>query len=92
MIKFLQANMHRSKTADALLDQLAIEHNIDIAIISEQYLKPRSGFWLEDDTKTAAIWIPQNKNIPVNVTIAGNGFTWIEIKNIEISRTAPKRS
>ena len=76
--------MHRSKTADALLDHLAMEHNIEIAIISEQYLKPRNGFWLEDDTKTAAIRLPQNKNNPINVTGAGNGFTCIQMKNIKI--------
>ena len=54
-LKILQLNMHRGKTADALLPQIAVEQKVDITIISEQHSRKSSGLWIEDDTATAAI-------------------------------------
>ncbi|XP_070141590.1 uncharacterized protein [Drosophila kikkawai] len=62
-MKILQANMHRSRTANDLLHQIVLENQFDV-IISEQYKKREEGFWLEDDTKTAAIWIPDPTTAP----------------------------
>ncbi|XP_070142338.1 uncharacterized protein [Drosophila kikkawai] len=63
-MKILQANMHRSRTANDLLHQIVLENQIDVVIISEEYKKREEGFWLEDDTKTAAIWIPDPTTAP----------------------------
>ena len=58
MIRILQANLHRSKTADNLLHQLTSEYNTDIVIISEQYKNKDIPAWSSDPTGTTAIWIP----------------------------------
>lgn len=81
-MRILQSNMHRSKTASSLIDQIMLEENADMAIISEQYLTTKSGFWLEDHTKTAAIWIPQHRTMIVKEKGTGNGFVWIKTKEI----------
>ena len=41
------------------MEQMIIEKDIDIVIISEQYQPMAAGVWTEDSTKTAAIWKPQ---------------------------------
>ena len=38
-MNMLQANMHRSWTADSLLSQRAIEHHFNVVIISKQHFK-----------------------------------------------------
>ena len=37
IMRFLQANLHRSRTADAFLGQIAVEKGIDAVIINEHY-------------------------------------------------------
>ena len=54
--------MHRSKTAHELLKQIAVERESDIIVISEQYRDMTSGWWLEDPSKTAAIWKPRGSS------------------------------
>lgn len=75
-MKILQANMHRSKTADALLPQLITEHDADVVVISEQYGTKSSGIWLEDATQTAAIWLPGGSKFIATGSGAGTGFVW----------------
>lgn len=83
-LKILQLNMHRGKTADALLPQIAVEQKADITIISEQYSRKSSGLWIEDDTATAAIWIPTpHRNQPKSHG-KGNCFVWAQFENITI--------
>lgn len=78
-MKIVQANMHRSKTADALLDQLVLERNADLVVISEQYIRQKNGTWIEDTSKTAAIWIPALKRVTIRDKGSGNGFVWIKV-------------
>lgn len=73
----LQANMHRCGTAHDLLQQYVLEKNIDAVIISEQYRNYRSGMWVEDETKTAAIWIPGGSRLPAASSGSGNCFAWV---------------
>ena len=79
-MRVLQANMHRSKTADALLEQLVVEKEIDVAIISEQYSKKSRGIWLDDETKTAAIWCPQSSKLSILQNGTGNCFVYVKTK------------
>ena len=83
-LKILQLNMHRGKTADALLPQIAVEQKVDITIISEQHSRKSSGLWIEDDTATAAIWIPTpHRNRPKSHA-KGNCFVWAQFDNLTI--------
>ncbi|XP_051864135.1 uncharacterized protein LOC127566215 [Drosophila albomicans] len=79
-MKILQANMHRSKTADSLLSQLVLEKAVDVVIISEQYKTPNNGTFLTDNTGTAAIWLPNINNFTVTRSGAGQGFVWAQTK------------
>lgn len=73
--------MHRGKVADALLPQIIIEQEADIAIISEQYTKKMNGVWSEDETATAAIWIPPASRLISRSSGKGNGFVWALLDN-----------
>ena len=84
MLKILQANLHRSKTADALLTQIVAEYAIDLVIISEQYKKKESGVWLEDETKTAAIWLPSGAGPPLQETKLGNCYVYARLKDVAV--------
>lgn len=79
MLKLMQANLHRSRTADSLLAQIVVEHTVDVVIISEQYKKKESGTWLEDATKTAAIWIPTHSRAHISSKGTGNCFVYVDI-------------
>ncbi|XP_017469595.1 PREDICTED: uncharacterized protein LOC108361486 [Rhagoletis zephyria] len=80
----LQANMLRSKTADALLTQMITERHYDLVIISEQYKKKENGIWIEDSSGTAAIWAPPGSSMHVSKKGHGNGFTWARYHHIKI--------
>lgn len=83
-MKILQVNMHRGKTADELLPQIAIEQQADIVIISEQYRGKSSGHWIEDDSATAAIWIPPKQERHPKGHGKGNCFVWVQMENITV--------
>lgn len=76
-MKILQANMHRGKTAHELLPKVMEDHEADIAVISEQYKQKSSGIWVEDRSKTAAIWIPTKSMFQITGSGTGNGFVWV---------------
>lgn len=79
-MKVLQGNLHRSKTADALLDQLRLDIGADLLIISEQYRNRAEPEWYSDNLGTAAIWIPYP--IPVESHGAEEGFVWVKIRSV----------
>ena len=81
-MRFLQANMNRSKIADGLLDQLVIEHDIAAVIISEQY-RQRDG-WYTDTLGTAEIWIRDRNALMVEQHGNGDGFVWIRTRQLTI--------
>lgn len=76
--------MHRGKTADALLSQIVIEQEADITVISEQYGRRTSGCWVEDDTSTAAIWIPTTCGKEPKGYGKGNCFAWVQFEDFTI--------
>lgn len=76
--------MHRGKVAHALLPQIIIEQEADIVLISEQYANMTTGYWLEDETYTAAIWIPSTSHLIPNTTGKGNGFVWVRFDSITL--------
>lgn len=83
-MKILQLNMHRGKVADALLSQICVEEKVDLAIISEQYGKKSNGYWFEDDTATAAIWIPRTGYLTPKRSGSGNCFVWTQLDDVTI--------
>lgn len=83
-MKVLQGNMHRSKTAHALLDQLKQELGFQVAIISEQYKGRGDQNWLSDETNTAAIWIADAAIGSVTRKGTGNGYVWARINKVTI--------
>ena len=82
MIRVLQGNLHRSKTADDLLTQIVFEKKVDLLIISEQYKERRNATWFTDTLGTAAIWIPNPKKVPVEQHGTGSGFVWVRSRGI----------
>lgn len=82
-MRFLQANMHRGKVAHSLLGQIVYEEGADIVIISEQYKSIETGKWVEDESKTASIWLPSSKQA-IDQSGYGNGFSWIVLDNLTI--------
>ncbi|XP_073979889.1 uncharacterized protein [Rhodnius prolixus] len=81
-MKILQGNLHRSRTADALLDRLITEWEPDLLIISEQYRNRGSPTWYTDVYNTAAIWVPNPGTVPVEYHSSGRGFVWIRCLGI----------
>lgn len=74
--------MHRSKLADELLGQIQLELRANIVIISEQYPKKQKSGWFVDSTDTAAIWIPNPKDIIIKSQGTGTGYVWIQTDEI----------
>lgn len=68
--------MHRSRIADNLLVQLALEHRSDILLISEQYRDRHEAGWYSDLLGTAAIWIPRTSSVTITSHGTGTGHVW----------------
>ena len=83
-MRVLQANMHRSKTADALMEQMVIERRIDVVAISEQYKRKTRGTWLEDESGTAAIWIPPSSDFQPVKSGGGNSFVFVQSESFTL--------
>ncbi|XP_053960468.1 uncharacterized protein LOC128864739 [Anastrepha ludens] len=77
-------NMHRCTTADLLLPQIMLEHEVDIAVLSEQYASPSAGWFIEDLSSTAAIWCKEISKLHVTNSGAGNGYVWIASHRLTI--------
>lgn len=78
-MRVLQANLHRSRTADSLLVQLTRERNVDLLLISEQYRDKDLPNWYSDLLGTAAIWITEPGKFVVRGHGRSNGFVWITL-------------
>lgn len=79
MVKVLQCNMHRSRTADYLLAQIMRQCRADVVLISEQYKQKTGEAWFGDLSGTAAVWVPAFAS--VRKFGAGNGYSWVLINN-----------
>uniref|UniRef100_T1HW45 Endo/exonuclease/phosphatase domain-containing protein n=1 Tax=Rhodnius prolixus TaxID=13249 RepID=T1HW45_RHOPR len=77
-MKILQGNMHRSRVADSLLNQLRSEWDADLLIISEQYKDKDCPLWFADALHTAAIWVANPSEVPIEATGLGHGYVWIK--------------
>lgn len=83
-MRVLQANMHRSRTADALLEQMTVEKEVDVVIISEQYRRISRGSWFEDNTGTAAIWVPDSGSFVGAEHMAGCGYVCLRTGSLSL--------
>ncbi|XP_044316451.1 uncharacterized protein LOC123037861 [Drosophila rhopaloa] len=83
-MKILQANLHRSRIADDLLSQIVLEHCVDLVIICEQYRVKQPGIWLENEDKTAAIWIPATGDIRCLGDGRGSCYVYVQLKEFTI--------
>lgn len=83
-MKIHQGNLHRSQTADALLEQLRWDKTADLLILSEQYRNREEPGWYTDTLGTAAIWNPDPARLSVAGHGAGRGFVWIKCDGITI--------
>ncbi|KAJ8980479.1 hypothetical protein NQ317_013232 [Molorchus minor] len=68
-------NLHRSLAADALLDQLRVEYDAALILISEQYRNRDGPGWYSDLLGTAALWTT-GPAVVVGQWDAGEGFVW----------------
>lgn len=76
--------MHRGKVAHEILPQIVLEQEAEIVVISEQHRKMPNGLWLEDDSKTAAIWIPNKRSVQPTNHGKGNGFVWVQLEDVTL--------
>ena len=84
MIKVVQGNMHRSWIAIQLMYRIQREIKADLLIISEQYPRgnPNPATWFDEELVTAAIWVANTENIPVEASGRGKDFVWVRSKSI----------
>ena len=77
MTVVLQGNMHRSRTAHILLEQICFEKHADIILISEQYRNRHGPGWYTDNLGTAAIWNRDPRIIHMTDNGSGSVFVWV---------------
>ena len=82
LIKVLQGNLNRSRTAQNLLAQICLEKNADVVIVSEQYRGSIEAGWYRDVLGTAAIWIPDTRRHLVSHHGSGRGYVWVRCSQI----------
>lgn len=82
MISILQGNMHRSKTANDLLNHRVLEEEIDLLILSEQYHNRDTTTWIMDNLGTAAIWVRNTRKLPIENRGSENGYVWVKSKGV----------
>jgi len=67
MVKLLQLNANHSWVVQDMLDQLAIEENADLSLITEPRFVPESPLWFGSrDSKAAIKWRPTRGALPCN--------------------------
>lgn len=69
--------MHRSKNADLLMEQMVLEKGVQAVLISEQYAQSEKA-WIEDESGTAAIWLPRGTNFAITAKGSGDGFVYVQ--------------
>ena len=83
MTTFLQCNLGREWTTQALLHQFIYENSIDICIISEQYANLPRASWLSDTSNTAAIWVVSPTLHSMN-SGHSDGFIWVKFRDFTL--------
>lgn len=87
MIKYLQINLDGGRQAQDLLKQTALEKDIDILLINEQYQKQVTGTWFQDLTAKAAIAV-LNPNLSIKeVNELSVNFVWAEIEGTRLYKS-----
>lgn len=81
-MKILQGNLHRSRLADSLLDQLVVEKDTDLVLLCEQYRDRNPRSWFVDLLGTAAIWIPDLGKVPAEACERRAGYVWIKSRGV----------
>lgn len=84
ILKFLQINLGRGRTAQDLMVQKAAEDNTDILLISEPYRRPHTQPWYEDVNHCAAIMIRNRKLITSEVCENNAGFVYATVNKIRV--------
>ena len=73
MAVVLQGNLHKSRTAHNLLEQICFEEHSDILLISEHYRIRQGPGWYTDNLGTTTIWNRDPRNIHIADRGSGNG-------------------
>lgn len=83
-IQVLQINLGRGREAQDLLMQTAVEKEVDLLLICEQYQKVETAMWYQDQTAKSAIMV-RNRSLRVGrICEESSGFTWIETEGLRI--------
>ncbi|XP_033225829.1 uncharacterized protein LOC117178511 [Belonocnema kinseyi] len=77
MAVILQGNMGTNRLPCDLLNQMVVEHKVDLIIILEQYCEMSELNWYPDKTNSAAIWIKNSSMFPVVDAFKGEGYVWV---------------
>ncbi|XP_053956339.1 uncharacterized protein LOC128861993 [Anastrepha ludens] len=73
----LQADTHRSKNADLLMEQMVLEKGVQAVLISEQYPQSEKA-WIEDESGTAVIRLPRGTNFVITPKGSGDGVVYVQ--------------
>lgn len=58
-----------------------LEKEADVVIISEQYRQAHRVNWFEDESGTAAIWLPRSSTLTVFSSGVGNCFSYVQTRH-----------
>lgn len=81
VIKVLQINLNNCKDAHYLLMHTLMERGVDVALVSEPYLKKGGGKWAISGNGLTGIWVKDPKTAEM-VTPRIEGITGVEVQGI----------
>lgn len=82
MIRILQANLHTSKNAQALISQSIIDYDAQLLIISKPNSISDVPEWIGSTEKKCIMYV--TPKIDIFKTGKGHDFVWADIKNFRI--------
>jgi len=84
MIRFLQINLHRSSTAQSLLQQTAAVTGAQVLLVSEYNWRPHSDRWVVSDDLSCAVALTASADFTPGSTGSGRGYAWIQTQGLRI--------
>ncbi|XP_057671194.1 uncharacterized protein LOC130902923 [Diorhabda carinulata] len=71
-----------SRLAHELLPQIVSELQANVVIISEPFRRRENSFWFQNDTNTAALWVPNSNGLKVEQHGKGEDQVWATINDV----------
>lgn len=85
MIRFLQINLHRSSSAQSLLQQTAAQRGSQVLLVSEQNWSPtQNDRWVCSTDRTCAVILTPTADLAIEDRGSGRGFAWIQSRGTRV--------